>query len=153
MIARARTKTQTLSPYENVTSRLEKLRIGQPGQAMALCPAHTDKSRSLSVRETPEGAVLIHCFAGCTPHEVTAAIGIELSELYPPRERPARTPKRIAKLLTPSQALDLLQTEANLTAVCAGNLAQGYELSETDRARLMQAAGRILAIAKEAQNA
>jgi hypothetical protein len=34
-------------------------------------------------------------------------------------------------------------TEANLIAIAAGNVAQGVALSDTDRSRLMQAAGRV----------
>ena len=49
---------------------------------------------------------------------------------------------------TPRQALGVLMTEANLIAIAAGNVAQGVALSETDRARLMQAAGRVLRIAE-----
>lgn len=44
---------------------------------------------------------------------------------------------------TPRQALDALMTEANLIAIAAGNVAQGVALSDTDRTRLMQAAGRV----------
>ena len=49
---------------------------------------------------------------------------------------------------TPRQALGVLMTEVNLIAIAAGNVAQGVVLSETDRARLMQAAGRVLRIAE-----
>lgn len=49
---------------------------------------------------------------------------------------------------TPRQALGVLMTEVNLIAIAAGNLAHGVALSETDRARLMQAAGRVLRIAE-----
>ncbi len=49
---------------------------------------------------------------------------------------------------TPRQALEVLLTEVNLIAIAAGNIAQGVALSETDRTRLMQAAGRVLRIAE-----
>ncbi|MEG0052862.1 MAG: CHC2 zinc finger domain-containing protein [Comamonas sp.] len=49
---------------------------------------------------------------------------------------------------TPRQALDALMTEVNLIAIAAGNIANGVALSETDRARLMLAAGRVLRIAE-----
>lgn len=48
---------------------------------MALCPAHADKSPSLSVREE-NGRVRLHCFAGCSTEAICAARGIELSELF-----------------------------------------------------------------------
>lgn len=49
---------------------------------------------------------------------------------------------------TPRQALEVLMTEVNLIGIAAGNLAHGVPLSESDRARLMQAAGRVLRIAE-----
>lgn len=32
---------------------------------MAPCPAHEDKSPSLSIRDTDDGKILVHCHAGC----------------------------------------------------------------------------------------
>ncbi len=36
----------------------------------ARCPAHDDRTPSLSLRETPDGTVLVHCHAGCEQDEV-----------------------------------------------------------------------------------
>ena len=30
-----------------------------------LCPAHNDKTASLSIKNLPDERILIHCFAGC----------------------------------------------------------------------------------------
>ncbi len=55
----------------------------------ACCPAHQGegpkpgRSPSLSVAESENGAVLLHCFAGCTADEIARAVGIELAELFP----------------------------------------------------------------------
>ncbi|MEJ8296577.1 CHC2 zinc finger domain-containing protein [Delftia tsuruhatensis] len=49
---------------------------------------------------------------------------------------------------TPRQALEVLMTEVNLIALVAGNIGRGVVLSETERTRLMQAAGRVLRIAE-----
>jgi CHC2 zinc finger len=42
-----------------------------------------------------------------------------------------------------SDAIQVLDTEANLAAVAAGNVAQGVPLTDADRTRLMLAANRI----------
>ena len=52
-------------------------------------------------------------------------------------------PRRKPAPLPPRAALEVLSFEAMLTAVAAGNLAQGLVLTAKDRARLMTAAGRI----------
>lgn len=49
---------------------------------MACCPAHNDKSPSLSVSETSEGKVLVHCWVGCETKAVMKAIGLEMRHLF-----------------------------------------------------------------------
>ena len=51
------------------------------------CPAHDDKNPSLSITETG-GKVLIYCHAGCDPAAITAAWGLEMSDLFPTDEKP-----------------------------------------------------------------
>jgi hypothetical protein len=131
------------SPLEIVRSHLEGVHERQPGQFSALCPAHADKGPSLSVRENPDGAVLLHCFAGCTVHEVVAALGLELHDLFPPRERPAGAPRRLASLLTAGQALALLDDELTFAAVALTNATHGVVLTPADLDRLRLAAGRV----------
>lgn len=132
-----------MMPIDRVLQGLTKVRQRQPGQYSACCPAHEDKGPSLSVRETADGAVLLHCFAGCEVSEIVAVIGLQLHDLFPQCDVPATTPKRIARLLTAGQALDLLHEEAQLIGIVAGNIGQGVGLSEDDRRRVMQAAGRV----------
>lgn len=131
------------APIDNILGRLEKVRQRQPGQWSARCPAHADAGPSLSVRETPEGAVLLHCFAGCPVADVVGALGLDLSDLFPPREKSGREPQRYPRLLTAAQALELLERESLLVAVAAANVLHGVVLNQTDIDRLTQAAGRI----------
>ena len=140
-----------MTPLENILSRLEKPRQRQPGQWSARCPAHADKGPSLSVRESTDGSVLIHCFAGCGAAEIVAAMGLELHDLFPPQDKPTGTPKKIANLLTAGQALELLHTEATLIAIALTNVFKGTAVAETDMTRLRQAAGRIGLLREQTQ--
>ena len=45
------------------------------------CPAHKDRTPSLSVCER-DGKILLHCFAGCTYKAICSALGIENSALF-----------------------------------------------------------------------
>lgn len=54
---------------------------------MAICPAHDDHHPSLSIR-LADGRVLLHCFAGCSPRDIYAAIGLT------PKYHPQRTPHK-----------------------------------------------------------
>jgi putative DNA primase/helicase len=49
---------------------------GRQGSAgwTARCPAHDDRNPSLSIREAPDGRVLVHCHVGCGQAEVIHAL-------------------------------------------------------------------------------
>ena len=64
----------------DVLDRLEQV-SGGVGKWMACCPAHNDKSPSLAVSEGDD-RVLVHCFAGCDTTDVTAAIGLNVADLF-----------------------------------------------------------------------
>ena len=133
---------------ELLLSRLTKVRGRGPGQWSAQCPAHEDKGPSLSIKELPDGRVLLHCFAGCSVEDVVAAAGIDVADLFPPRES-VGTPLQRRRLLPASQALELLDSEAQLIALAASNLANGFALTTTDLDRLLQAAGRVAYLRQE----
>ena len=65
---------------QEVIDRLERV-TGGKGKWMASCPAHRDKSPSLAVNEADD-RVLVHCFAGCETADVTAAIGLNVADLF-----------------------------------------------------------------------
>ena len=49
----------------------------------ASCPAHDDETPSLSIGLGDDGRALVHCFAGCTPEQVVAAVGMRMADLGP----------------------------------------------------------------------
>lgn len=53
---------------------------------MARCPAHDDRSPSLSVSEVSGGKILVHCFTGCSFESIKTALG--LSDIKQPFSRP-----------------------------------------------------------------
>lgn len=55
---------------------------------VAHCPAHKDKTPSLSIRES-DGRILVHCFGGCTQPDVVMAL--RERGLWPERPRPTWT--------------------------------------------------------------
>jgi len=140
------------APIDAILARLEKVHQRQPGQWSARCPAHDDKGPSLSVRELPDGNVLLYCFAGCGAGAVVAALGMELTDLFPPRQPSGHAPTSYPRLLTAGQALELLETEARLVAVAAANVLHGVVLNQTDLDRLTQAAGRIAWLREESSS-
>jgi hypothetical protein len=61
-------------------SKLEKVKPTTNG-IEALCPAHEDKSPSLTASHTPE-KILFKCQAGCTFENIISALGMEESEFF-----------------------------------------------------------------------
>jgi len=57
-------------------------RIGN-GRWIVKCPAHKDKTPSLSIRKTDDGKYLLKCWAGCDTENVLAAAGLKWSNLFP----------------------------------------------------------------------
>lgn len=53
------------------------------------CPAHEDRTASLTVGPGQKHPVVFHCQAGCDPGDVLTALGLTWDELSKPRERPA----------------------------------------------------------------
>lgn len=83
-----------MSSLDNLLSNLDKVKRTGNGSFQACCPAHADRSPSLRIRELEDGRILIHCFAGCEAHDVLAAVGMDMSDLYPPREIQQGRPER-----------------------------------------------------------
>jgi hypothetical protein len=72
------TANQRISASE-IADRLNARRSG-PGW-IARCPAHEDRSPSLSIREV-DGRTLLHCFAGCTIENICGSLGITVADLF-----------------------------------------------------------------------
>jgi len=77
---------------KEILSRLKKVQGGH-GQWKACCPAHDDKTPSLSVKEGNDGRVLMHCHANCTLEQITAALGITSDDLLPDELKERRKTK------------------------------------------------------------
>ena len=54
-------------------SRLKNFKQVAGDRFVACCPAHDDRSPSLSIKDTGE-KILFHCFAGCSQNEVIDAL-------------------------------------------------------------------------------
>ncbi len=51
----------------------------------ARCPAHPDKTPSLSIGTGDDGRVLLTCWAGCTVDDIVVSLGLDVRDLFPPR--------------------------------------------------------------------
>jgi hypothetical protein len=71
-----------------VAEHLNARRAG-PGRWQARCPAHDDRSPSLSIKEGDSGKVLLRCWSGCDLAAVLKAAGLTMGNLFagPPPSR------------------------------------------------------------------
>lgn len=131
-------------------ARLDKVRRAGEGWA-ACCPAHQDRSASLSIGTGRDGRILLNCFAGCPALEVVQAIGLQLSDLFPERIRPETPEERRQARLNARQyqfaaALPVLEFESRIVLIAAAVIRRGGEPDEGDLQRLEDAVERIEAI-------
>lgn len=128
-------------------ARLHGVRLVRPGRWMARCPAHDDRSPSLSVRDTGD-RVLIYCWAGCDSDAVIGAAGLRWADLYPDpwrcaAARPNEGARAYARRVM-AQA-DPMDFERRILAIAAADLRAGRALSAEDRARVAVAQERLAA--------
>ena len=74
------------------------------GQWMAQCPAHDDRTPSLSIKAGNLRGVVFHCHAGCSQDQVMDALGWE--SLFPKRPREILTAPSVATRNTPQLCND-----------------------------------------------
>jgi len=117
---------------ETLITRLHGVKNTGPNRWLARCPAHDDRSPSLSITDR-DGRVLLHCFGGCETEDVLGAVGLRFSDIMPERLDDARP--------APIPALQILEAVAHEITVAAF-LAQelGYI---TASSRLVAAGSRL----------
>ena len=137
-----------LSPADLFLSRLDRVTSQGDGRWKACCPAHNDHSPSMSIRENPDGSVLVHCFCGCGFQEIVDAVGLQASDLFPPRPE-SRGSIRASQRWVPRDVLETVANEALVAMIAANTVARGESLGEKDVERTALAASRLRAAARE----
>lgn len=132
---------------DTLLSRLQKVRQTSSQTWTACCPAHEDRSPSLSIRDS-SGTILLRCFAGCEVAEIVAAVGMELSDLFPPD---AQAVKPMRKPFPAADVLECLSEESRIVFIIADRMSKGLPIADTDMTRLRTAVHRIEA-AREIAN-
>ncbi len=123
-------------PMGLVLDRLEGVRKSGAGW-IAKCPAHPDKSPSLSIREGERG-VILRCFAGCSFAAIVDALGLCQSDtFYESLSVPQRRQRATRAVLKGVVA-------ESLVVVCAASPI-GPPLNAEDMARLKTAVTRLRA--------
>lgn len=136
------------TPIDAFLARLDRVRKSGRGYT-AKCPAHEDRTASLSITAADDGRVLLHCFAGCGAGDVVAACGLSIADLFVKRpaadmsfaERAAL--REYAKQAQWRAALNVLALEAKIVLIAARETKVGKSLDAEDSHRVHEAVIRI----------
>lgn len=138
----------------DVLPRLKRVKKTRAQHWTASCPAHDDRSPSLSISETSDGRVLLHCFTGCSFQAVITALGLSVQRSYQ-RPRPVQAIRRAIEPQSEKQidmdalwrawfkrtdrkTLDSLGIELGVDTDCLWSIGcawadRGWQLDETKR--------------------
>ena len=70
-----------MEAIETLLSTLDRVKRTGTGRWMACCPAHEDRTPSLSIKQVDD-RILLHCFGGCAANDVLAAVGFSMTDLF-----------------------------------------------------------------------
>jgi len=123
---------------QDILERLDKPKKSGKGY-IARCPAHDDKTPSLSLVGLADGRILMHCFAGCDPLDVLTSIGLSLSDLFPLRSLGEfKSFQRINEAIAARQSPRETRDET-LLALCRSDRENGKRLNQKELALEKQA--------------
>ena len=105
-----------------------------------LCPAHNDRTASLSIKNLSDGRILINCFAGCAANDIMEAVGLTFDDIVPKRLGDF---KPVSKPFNPYAVLKAISNETLLVALAGLELSNGKTLPQEDKDRLLTAVNRL----------
>ncbi|HEX5461371.1 MAG TPA: hypothetical protein VFX20_15510 [Steroidobacteraceae bacterium] len=135
-----------MSAAATLLDRLDGVRQTGPGRWLARCPAHEDRSPSLSIRELDDGRLLLHDFGGCDTEAVLDSLGLEMQALFPERlagSGPASGHTSTHSRVPPRDLLEIISEEVSVVSIIATDFCAKLSISEQDWERLATAASRI----------
>lgn len=116
---------------DEILNKLAKVKRVSNDRWTACCPAHDDKHPSLAIRDN-NGIILLKCFGGCNAHEIVSAIGLNLSDLFPPTDDPKYI-KQTRQGFSAWQLLNVLQSDLDRLLIITNDLKSIEALSSDDR--------------------
>lgn len=127
-------------PIDKLLPLLDRVKQTAPDRWIACCPAHEDKSPSLSIREIDDGRILLHDFAGCDAEAILTTVGLTFSDLFP---QPLGQFKPVHSRIPARDLLALLDHEALTVGMIAADMLEKKTIDQEDWDRLATAVRRI----------
>jgi hypothetical protein len=111
---------------EGILGLLVGVRPRGQGRWASRCPAHDDRSPSLSIADSDRG-LLLHCFAGCQLSEICVALGISVADLFSDSRRDPKASAEAARRRGIQEKLD------RIDGFCADSVREARALLQSAR--------------------
>lgn len=139
---------------QSFLSRLDGVQAAGDGKWVARCPAHDDHNPSLGVAVGNDGRILVKCYAGCSAESVVESLGLKMSDLMPPGEKPERSARRRASKAPPAVSADDLVKPTEKSAKGEksrdyGKLVEAYDYQDETGAAVFRVERRVKADGKK----
>jgi len=115
-------------------------RTSKNNQYQCLCPAHNDRTASLSIKFNDDGRVLMNCFAGCDIENIIGSVGLSFNDIIPNRIDDL---KPVGKIFNPYAVLKSLRDEIMIVLMMAISIRKKEQISNEDYDRFIIAYQRI----------
>jgi hypothetical protein len=126
---------------EDILATLRKVRKTGASNWIACCPAHEDKSPSLTLKQADDGRVLAMCHGGCKFDEIVVAVGLGWKPWFP--EEVAPSSPLPSRPFPAGDVLEALAFEVLVVSIIAGDIHSKREIKDEDMERLFLAKKRI----------
>jgi hypothetical protein len=124
--------------------RLDGVRQVGHGRWVARCPVHEGRRPALAITETRDEVVLIHCFHGCAVGEIVGALGLDMSDLFPPRVPDVHGAKPMRRRFSAAQVLAAVSLELLEVLTILGAVARRGSITPSEHERLRRSISRVM---------
>lgn len=127
---------------EDILSKLDKVRRTGANNWLACCPAHEDRSPSMTIHAADDGRILVKCHAECSFQEIVGAVGLGWEPWFPPKPKTDFVPA-VRRPFPAADVLEALSAELMVVMVTASDMHAKRVVSGRDLTRLVIAYDRI----------
>ena len=130
--------------------RLKRVKKTGHNRWVAECPAHKSKSgSSLAITVSDSDKLLLHDFGGCTAAEIVEAVGLTLTDLFPPQSPGIHSAHPRVSALTP--LIKHFESDLLIVHILLADISKNKPIIEADRVTAKAAAARIWSALREAR--
>jgi len=125
--------------------RLEGVRRVGEGRWRARCPAcGSDNATVLAITETRDGVVLLRCYRNeCAAADIAAAVGVDMSALFPPRVEGIHAGRPVKRRFNAAQVIAAVNVELLEVLIVVGAILRRGRVTPTEYDRLKLAVRRV----------